>query len=153
MRFYRENWVWTRPVLVVWADLASVCSILVSPSSRGLWHEKSRKLGAWKESRLQLDTGIWAPTQGPHTSGQYSDSRVAAQVSCYTWSVQTSNQRPVFRSRDLSWPIRGQYPAKTGQCLGRQLQSVLLVLETLNFARGHYHGEHAKHVQTSQRPG
>ena len=83
---------------------------LSPPESEGEdCEEKSRKLQV-KRVKAGLDTGIWALTQGPRTAGQYS----VRQVNCNTWSVQT-------------WPER--------QGLGRQLQSVLLVLETQSRAR------------------
>lgn len=103
-----------------WWDLAVSGLLLSPPESEGEdCEEKSRKLQV-KRVKAGLDTGIWALTQGLRTAGQYS----VRQVSCNTWSVQT-------------WPER--------QGPGRQLQSVLLVLETQSRARSLIQGPHREY--------
>ena len=101
--------------------LSCVRTILLSPpESEGEdCEEKSHKLQV-KRVKAGLDTGIWALTQGLRTAGQYS----VRKVSCNTWSVQT-------------WPER--------QGPGRQLQSVLLVLETQSRARSLIQGPHREY--------
>ena len=53
--------------------------------------EKSRKLQV-KRVKAGLDTGVWAPTQGPRTAGQYSDSGWGE------WAVTLGQSRPGLRA-------------------------------------------------------
>ena len=113
---------------------APVSSSYVSHSFEGEdSDEKSRKL-LFKRVKAVLDTGIWVPTQGPHTPGQYSGSRVS-RVSCNTWSVLSPQSRP-----GLAWEDRAS---------GANYK-VFCWFWKLNPALGHYQ-DRAKHVQTSQR--
>ena len=124
-----ESWIFDLSSRLVLLE-QPLCPLLMSHSFEGEdCDEKSRKL-LFKRVKAGLDTGIWVSTQGPHTPGQYSGSRVSRE-----WAVTLGQPRP-----SLAWED-GASGAN---------YKVFCWFWKLNPALGHYQ-DRAKHVQTSQR--